>query len=60
MSRRYRIVFSGGVSRSLVDWIAQLIPLLRNAPADTRVTVHVDRINDQEADDDSHRPERPG
>lgn len=38
---RYRVIFRGPVSRALVQWIERLIPVLRQAPPDTEVTVEV-------------------
>lgn len=39
---RFRIRFAGPVSRQLVQWIERLIPVLRDAPPEVRVTVEID------------------
>lgn len=42
---RYRIKFRGPVSRQLVHWIEQLIPVLREVPPETTVIVQVETVD---------------
>lgn len=46
----FRIKLIGPVSRSLVRWLEQVVPVLRKAPPDVRVTVEIER--DEGADDE--------
>lgn len=45
---RYKIHVSGPVSRAVVQWLYQLIPVLRRAPKNVVVTVEV---KDDDPDD---------
>ena len=43
---RYRIKFTGPVSKGVVGWLMRLIPLLREAPRGAQVTVEIDYSDD--------------
>jgi hypothetical protein len=47
---RWRLLFRGGVSKGLVDWIGDLIAVLRRAPRGTSITVTIDRDEDDDLD----------
>lgn len=50
---RYRIVLRNGASRSVIDWLRVLLPVLRRVPADLRVKVEIERVEPPGEDDPS-------
>jgi hypothetical protein len=43
---RYRVLVSGPVGRAVVQWLYELIPLLRRAPKNVKVTVELQEEED--------------